>query len=373
MASDAMDGSAYYPCPESEGGWRTLEGAGALREVAGMDLAKLRAARDWNAALGITSSVVVIRRGYLIAEWYEKGAGPDTAYNIYSCSKSFTGTAYGILFEDSLRSQQGSEAGATLDTPAYAHIPQGWPLTDPRKEQITLRHLLSMSSGIAGESAGIFGVRTDPATSPFAAAVGRALLKLRDSGAAFSVSELAAEPGARWDYSDPAFAHLSLAFRNITGRELADFLAERVFRPIGIEGLSWDAIGLDDAIGRHTCPFSGVHITARELTRFGYLMLRRGAWRREQLVAPWWVELAARPSQTLYPNYGLTWWNNYKAEWWPSVPESAFAAMGYNTNLCCIMPSLDLVAVRVGMGPTEPTEFVSAPFLAAVAQAVVER
>ena len=56
---------------------------------------------------------------------------------------------------------------------------------------------------------------------------------------------------------------------------------------------------------------------------------------------------------------------------WDGVPHDAFAAMGYNTNLCCVIPSLDLVIVRIGAGPTQSTEVIAAPFLAAVAAAVV--
>ena len=71
--------------------------------------------------------------------------------------------------------------------------------------------------------------------------------------------------------------HLALAFRHIAGQELAPFMRARVFDPIGLEHLTWDTMGIDDGgTGIHTMPFSGVHVTARELARFGYLMLRRG-------------------------------------------------------------------------------------------------
>ena len=106
------------------------------------------------------------------------------------------------------------------------------------------------------------------------------------------------------------------------------------------------------------------------MARFGYLMLRGGNWQGQSLVAPWWTALATRSSQASNPNYGLTWWLN-SAGLWPDVPRDAFAAMGYNTNLCCVIPSLDLVVVRLGLGPTESTEFIAAPFLGAVVQAVV--
>lgn len=365
MADVATDRLPYYPPPESQGGWRTLP---APRQ-AGMDVEKLAAAREWNARLAVPSAIVIIRHGYLVAEWYEQGATPTTAFNIHSCTKSFTGTAFGLLFDDARRGALPGAERVALESPAYAFIPEGHPLTDPRKERITLRHLLSMSSGIAGESIGIFGTPTEPGVNPFVAALGFAPLRARGATPLAWVSQLAAEPGTRWDYSDPAFAHLGLAFRHITGEELGGFLQRRVFGPLGIESLTWDLLGLDDGrIGRHNMPQGGIHVAARDLARFGYLMLRRGVWHGAAIVAPWWLELATRPSQALNPQYGLTWWVNSEGTW-PAVPRDTFAAMGFNCNVCYIVPSADLVAVRIGAGPASALD-ADPTFIAAVCAAV---
>jgi CubicO group peptidase (beta-lactamase class C family) len=371
MTTIADQAFTYYPPPESRGGWRTLDDPTQARAVAGIDVAALRPARDWNRQFGVPSSVVIIRRGYLVAEWHENGAGPETCFNIHSCTKSLTGTAYGILFDEARR---GRIARAVdLDTPAYAHIPAGHPLTDPRKARITLRHLLSMSSGIPGESIGVYGVRTAPGVNPFAAALGFRPALARDTGAEVWVSQLTAEPGSRWDYCDPAFAHLSLAFREIAGQELAQFMGERVFQPIGIEGLTWETLGMDDGgFGEHTNPFSGAHVSARELARIGYLMLRGGAWAGQALVPPWWIALSTQTSQAANRRYGLTWWANTHGTLWPAAPRDAFSALGYNTNLCTVIPALDLVIVRVGAGPTQSTENTAPPFIAAIVAAVTD-
>ncbi len=364
-----MEQESYFPPCESCGGWRRAEDRRSAADLAGMDASVLDEARRWNASLGFASSVVVIRRGHLVAEWHEGGAAPETSFNIYSCTKSFTGTAYGILFgERAGRDSAGGRVG--LDSAAYAFLPEGQPLTDPRKERITLRHLLSMCSGIAGESHGLYGFRTEPGVSAFRAALGHAPFLARDTGERISVANLVAEPGSRWDYSDPAFAHLSLAFYHLTGQELGQFMQERVFRKIGIENAWWSLLGLEgDGIGRHCNPSGSIYLSARDFARFGYLMLRRGRWQEEQIVPASWLDVATRSSQPHYPVYGLTWWTNHGGTFWPGVPGDAFAAMGFKTNLCCIVPSLDLVVVRLGLGPTDPTEFVAAPFLAAVSRA----
>jgi CubicO group peptidase (beta-lactamase class C family) len=367
-----MGATDYFPPAESDGGWRVPASADQARGLARMDLGALAPARAWNAEFGVPSAIAIVRRGYLVAEWYENGTHPDTRFNIHSCTKSFTGTAYGLLFEDARRGMLGEGRVINLDSRAYAHIPDGYPLTDPRKDGITLRHLLSMSSGIPGESIGIFGVHAEAGVNTFEAALGRFPLRGREVADDLWADRLAAEPGGRWDYSDPAFAHLALVFARVTGWELADFMQERVFGPIGIENLTWETLGIDDeGIGRHTNPFSGIHISARELARFGYLMLRGGAWEGKEIVPLWWLDLATRSSQPYNPGYGLTWLTNEQGALWDAVPQDAFAAMGYNTNLCCVIPSLDLVIARIGAGPTQSTELIAGPFLAAVAAAVV--
>ncbi len=349
--------TTYFPPPESAGGWRTSpEGAATLAPSA------LETARAWNAAHAVPSSLVIIHRGYLVAEFYEQDAGPDTTFNVYSCSKSFTGTAYGVLF--------GAQDGANIEQPAYPSIPAGYPLSDPRKARITLRHLLSMTSGIPGERSGVYGVYVPEGADPFEAALGHAPVLARDSGREVMVGQLAGEPGTVWDYSDPAFAHLSLAFHGLTGVDLADYMAARIFAPIGLERVTWETMGVEGGrIGMHTRPYAGVHITAREFARFGYLMLHGGRWAGRQLAPADWIAQATTTSQPLNPGYGLTWWTNAAGELWPGVPRDAFAAMGYNCNLCCVIPSRDLVVVRIGLGPTQSTEVIAAPLLRALASA----
>ncbi len=360
----------YYPLPESKGGWRWLKGHEQVRSIAGMDPEKLRVACEYNARFEASSQVVIVRNGYLVAEWNEPSGQPAATFNVASCTKSFTGTAFGILFEDCRQGKLPSDRSIDLDTPAYRFIPEGHPLSDPRKERVTFRHLLSMTSGIPGEDIGIMGVPTETGVDPFAAALGYAPVKARRWASARWTSKLSAEPGTHWDYSDPAFAHLALAFHHVTGREIADFVKEMVFDPIGIELASWDVMGVGAGfIGPHTSPHTGLHLCARELARFGYLMLRTGNWQGRQLVSPWWCKLASQSSQSLNPHYGYTWWVNTQGTLWPGVPKDAFAAMGFMSNKCYVVPSLDLVISRVGTGPSSWEEGV---FIGRIVKAVIQ-
>ncbi|MGH2370954.1 MAG: serine hydrolase domain-containing protein [Chloroflexota bacterium] len=353
----------YSPPPESQGGWRWLRTPEDVREIGGMDPRRLTLAAEFNALqASTTSSVVVIRRGWLVGEWYEVSALATTRYDIWSATKSLTSTAYGLLFDE--RRDVGFE------TPAYEHIPEGHPLSDARKARLTFRHLLTMTSGIPGESIGIGAVPTSTGVGPFEAALGFAPCWARRWGEERWANRLAADPGTRWDYSDPAFAHLGIAFTHLAGQQMRDFLQERVFGPIGIESLSWDLQGVGTRFGPHTNAHTGVHVSARELARIGYLMLHRGAWSGRQILPPAWVQEATRSSQDLNRNYGLAWWVNTPGTLWPTLPRDTFAAMGLHRNECYVIPSLELVVVRTGYGPVS---WAPEGFIGHVVGAVLDR
>jgi CubicO group peptidase (beta-lactamase class C family) len=347
----------YFPPPESQGGWRWCKSDDEVRSIGGVDPGQLQFACETNARFDDVSGVVIVRNGWMVAEWYENSALTTTRHDIWSCVKSFTGTAYGILLDDCRRGCLPADKRIDLDTPAYRFIPEGHPLSDPRKGEITFRHLLTMTSGIPGERSGIFAIPTDTGVGPFEAALGRVPTRARRWPSGRWTNTLSARPGSQWDYSDPAMAHLALAFVNITGQEIGEFMQERVFGPIGIERLVWDMQGIGDGfLGPHTNAHTGIHVSARELARFGYLMLRNGRWKAHQLVPPWWIELATRSSQPHNPDYGYTWWVNTEGSRWPGVPRDAFACSGFLSNRCYIIPSLDLVVARVGSGPSEWAE-----------------
>ena len=276
----------YYPPPESQGGWRCLKGDEDVRSVGGMDPERLDRVLEGQHQLwgGDSWAIVVVRGGYLVREAYTFNVLVPTRFDIWSGTKSFTGTAWGLLLDDSRRGRLPGGAQVDLDSPVYPYIPEGHPLTDERKAQIRVRHLLTMTSGIPGERAGVVGIPTATNAGPFEHALGRCANRYGRR-----VDTLYADPGTAWDYSDPAMAHLALAFAHITGREMADVMQERVFAPIGIENLSWDVQGGSGFLGPHTNAHTGIHVSARELARFGYLALHRGRWEGRQVVPEGWM------------------------------------------------------------------------------------
>jgi len=337
----------YTPPPESSGGWRACQNDEQVRSLAGMDPQRLNLIRDQQLQIFQGPwSIVIIRHGYLVAEWFGVPTMPHTTFDVWSCTKSATGVAFGLLLDDSLHHKLPHDIQISLDTPVYDFVPEGYPLSDPEKQKIKLRNTLTMTSGIPGESRGLIGLAVAPRSGEYELALGK-----EPNRFGISAAKLTGEPGTVWDYSDAAFAHLSLFFAHATGREIADYMKERVFDPIGIEDVSWDRQGGSGHIGSHTNAHSGLHLSARDFARLGYLLAHDGKWQDKQIVPREWIQTATRSSQQLNPSYGYTFWVNTDGVLWPSAPRDAFAFRGYGANRCYVVPSLDLVVVRVGDAP----------------------
>src|SRR5690348_68600 len=142
-----MSGSRYYPVPESAGGWRWLDPAQAA--TAGMDPVRLDTLARAHELLfgGFSWSMVIVRHGYLVREIASFNVQSTTRFDIWSGTKSFAATAWGLL----LAGRLAVPDRPTLESPIYDLIPEGHPLTDPGKAHITVRQVLSMTGGFPGE------------------------------------------------------------------------------------------------------------------------------------------------------------------------------------------------------------------------------
>jgi CubicO group peptidase (beta-lactamase class C family) len=343
---DARVTAATFPPPEDRGGWPVLASTAEIESEAGLTAWKLDLAiglaGEWSGPHSF--GVVIVRRGVLVAESYSRNVGSRTRFDLWSCTKSFTSLAWGMLLADQdARTPSGERV--TLDTPAYPLIPDAHPLSDPRKEQITIGHLLSMTSGIKGESIGAGGMPTLTGSGIFEYGFGHAPNRYGQW-----VDRLAHDPGAGWDYSDPGYTHLAWAFAAVAGCELRDYLEERLLSRIGVEA-SWELQGGSGFLGPRTNAHTGLHMSGRDLARVGHLLLRGGEWEDAQLVPREWIEKATTTSQPFWPMYGYGFWTNASGEWLDGVPRDTIILAGYGGNRCYVVPSQDLVVVRVGNGP----------------------
>ncbi|MCH2201795.1 MAG: beta-lactamase family protein [Fuerstiella sp.] len=332
--SETEQPADYFPPPESEGGWRSLlpsDGVPTatqkqtIRDKAGIDWDALQSVWEYTRLAGGNSGFLVIRRGYIVGEWYH-GCDRSATYNLYSSSKSYTTAAFGILLGDVRAGRRSGYEDLNLETKVFnsRYLPEALPLTDPRKADITLRHLLSMTAGFAAQS--------PPKTMPFEWTFGGV-----DES---PMAQLAADPGTKFYYSNGGAAHLLPLFHRIAGQDLFPFLNERMFVPIGLRNIRWLQLGGNQDIGPYSQGYSGVLTTAREHARFCHLALHRGRWDGEEIVPKEYYDFAWQPTDP-YPEYGGMWWIYH-------VPERVVWTRGARKNNGFVVPDQDLIFVRVG-------------------------
>ncbi len=382
----------YFPPPESTGGWRT-----AAPVSLGVDVARLDAVRAWHRAEPYSaefgSALLIVYRGHLIVEDYvtgrEGGPQPWTAEicnDIKSSTKSVFGTAAGVFLHE-YRDRVNLDTPLVGTSSAASLIPQIWtqPLTDPRKTDILVRHVLSMTSGHPG----LEPWWQPPAEREYTPGYSGALQMYEYCFGWWhfdripSQRTLLFDPGTDFYYSNFGLEQFALAMRNITGEMVGPYLYDRVLSRMGFprdvrdnryrqipygkgigfnfsERAGWavgGSIGCDayradgtkSPFGENSVVGSTLRISARDFARLGYLWLRQGRWGNEQLVPAQWLELATRRHVRNDGNapkeYGYTFWTYDQVE---GVPPDAFASHGDRCNDSCVIPSLDLVIVRQG-------------------------
>ena len=262
----------------------------------------------WLKANGSKTGMVV-RHGRIVGQWYFDDAKPESKFLVYSTTKSFASTAAGLAI---------AGGKLTLDSKVGEFFPEAKPA---EKREITVRQLLSMTSGAHSDNAEL----------------------KRPDLFRYVLEELPMDhpPGEKWEYNNTGLSLLSPVVHKATGQNIDQILDEQVFKKIGIPRDDWT---WEDRDGM-PLPYSGLHITARSLARFGLLFLNKGQWRGNKVVSSTWVAEATAASQELNKRYGFLWWNNH-GDAWPGVPADAYAAMGKFDNDMLIVPSMDMIVIR---------------------------
>ncbi len=277
-----------------------------------------------------TAAVVVVHKGELVAERYRPGIASDTQLESWSMGKSITAALIGVLIQ---------ERRLSLNEPAPVpewHAQDG----DPRAE-ITLRDLLQMSSGLK------FQGQQSPRQN-WVMGVPDHLYVYADVVNSFSYAVshgLEFPPGTSGRYlnCDP----LTLGY-----------IVKRTVESLGEEYLSWPQRALFDRIGVRRQVLEpdwyGNYLltgfdygTARNWARFGLLHLQNGVWGGEQVLPEWWSDFVSSHGPGWdEPRYGGQFWLNGTGEF--ALPKSTYMAAGFGEQRTFVVPSHDLVIVRMG-------------------------
>jgi len=298
------------------------------------------------AELGETQAVVIVRGGQLIFERYAAGFAPDVTCRSWSMAKSLTHALVGIAVADGL-----------LDIHAPADVPAWRTAGDPRGD-ITLDHLLRMSSGLAWLEDYEPGRRSDVVEMLFGPG--------KDDVAAFAEAKpLAHAPGTFFYYSSGTtniICRVLARTLGLGGEAFAAFMRERLFDPLGMTSATprFDQAGT--FIGSSYC-----FCSPRDFARFGLLYLRDGVWEGRRLLPPGWVDYARTPT---FQQPGGEVEGPYGAHWWlDRAGAGSFSACGYEGQHIAIVPDRDLIIVRHGVTPLA-TQAAAKGWVAALAGAL---
>lgn len=278
----------------------------------------------------MTRGVVIVHRGRIIAERYSEGFGPQTGHLSNSVAKTFTGALVGILVG------QGK-----LDPAAPAPIAEWHNPGDPRA-QITLEDLLRMRSGLEFEES-YTKVKSD-ITLMFVSG---------DLAGYAAAKPLVAAPGEVWHYSTGTANILGRIVSETAGQtfdERVSFPRRALFDPLGMQTAVFEVDGRGNFVGG-----SLVFASARDYARFGLLYLRDGVWNGVRILPEGWVQRTLTPTPEAPPEYayGYQIWLNSGTDpairRWPRLPADVFAMLGHQQQNVVMVPSHDLVVVRVGL------------------------
>jgi CubicO group peptidase (beta-lactamase class C family) len=274
-----------------------------------------------------TRGLVVAYKGRIVAERYAPGFDAHMPLVGWSMSKTGTKALIGLRIED---------GALALDDKRL--IPE-WLGQDDMRGEITIDMLLRMTSGLA------FDEDPNDKLSDLSQ-----MMFVHGNTAAFAASKpIVYAPGTHWSYSTGTSAILSAVLRETFDNE-QDYLRyprERLFGPLGMRTaqLAPDASGT--LMGG-----AFLYASARDWARLGLLFLRDGRWGGERILPEGWVAYTTRPTvQSPNDRYGAqVWLKLEKSEnlGEPPMPEDSFYMLGHNGQVVAMVPSKDLVVVRLG-------------------------
>jgi CubicO group peptidase (beta-lactamase class C family) len=285
-------------------------------------------------------AVVIVRHGKLVFEQYFPG--PDerwdvagqfdhdatTRHDMRSASKSVISLLVGIAIDRKLI--------ASVDEPVVKFYPEYAAVKSPGWDQVTLRHLLTMSSGMQwNENLGWNDPKNDEPHLGNEADPIRYILS----------KPIAKPPDSLWTYNGGSTDLLGNILERVSGKPLEAFAREVLFQPLGITDFEWKTYPKNGKIA----PAIGLRLRPRDAAKIGQLVLNRGAWAGKPIVSPEWIEQSVRPRfQAIGYFSGLFF---YGQQWWlgRSVVQEKevkwIAAMGSGGQRIFIVPDRDLVVM----------------------------
>jgi CubicO group peptidase (beta-lactamase class C family) len=268
-----------------------------------------------------TKAFIILKDGKIVIEKYFNGHSATSNWYWASAGKSLTATIVGIAQQENF---------LKLSDPTSKYLGNGWTsCTASQEDKITIRNQLSMTTGLDDETG-----------DPYCTLA--TCLKYK------------ADAGTRWAYHNGPYTLLDGVIENATGKTLNQYHNQKIKSTTGMDGLF---IYQDN----NNVYFS----TARSMARFGLLILNKGNWNGTPVLADQqYYRDMVNTSQSINESYGYLWWlngkNNYMVpgvqlkipgSFQPNAPDDMFSALGKNGQFINVVPSQNIVLIRMGQNP----------------------
>lgn len=270
-------------------------------------------------------SIVLVKNGYIVFERYYRGYSKDVAHQLYSCTKSVTSALVGIAIDQGL---------FTLNDYVLDYFDEyTFENVDSRKQNITIEHLLNMQSGLDWDE---WSIDYFNSLNQY-----NRMLSSLDWVQFILDTPMATEPGSTFVYCGGA-SHLLQAIIDRTANVSAmEFANTYLFDPLGINVDIWTSSPNNVVCGAH-----GLHLTPRDMAKFGYLFMNNGSWDGHQIIPKDWVWNTTRNNfimgyyDSVPINYGYQWWAQAER-----LDYYTFYASGYQGQRIHCFPELDLIFI----------------------------
>jgi CubicO group peptidase (beta-lactamase class C family) len=309
----------YFPPTGS--GWETVTPASV-----GWDESKIPDLKTFLSASN-SRALIVLKDGKIVIEEY---LGTQLIGNAdFSASSNWYWASAGKTLTSAVAGIAESKGQLNLDASTSEYLGDGWTSLTPAKEdKITVRHQLTMTTGLDD------GVANKDCTTP-------------------DCLIYKADPGTRWAYHNAPYTLLDGVIESATGKTLNNFVNDEIKSKTGMDGQYIET-------GDNNVFYS----TPRSMARFGLLLLNKGKWDQAQVIPEEYFNLMKTTSQSFNLSYGYLTWLNGKASYivpttqvtvsafiTPNAPADMFAGMGKNGQIVNIVPSKNIVVVRMGDEP----------------------
>ena len=271
---------------------------------------------------GRLESFLIIKDQKLIFEEYFYGYNRTQLHHIHSCTKSITSLLLGISLERHNK--------LNVDEPVFNFFPQDDTLKTPEKEKITLKHVLTMTSGL-------------PEDDDFEKDDPDDLVKQMLS------QPLESTPGEKFKYNNNGTDLLGSIINTLEKKQADEFAKEVLFNKLGISEFYWQREN-----GVLHC-HSDLHMYPRDMAKIGLLVLNNGSWNGEQIVPREWIDMSTKPhvAESEFFDYGYQWWYRSKRNrsWWENPVHGSnnehdmFLALGYGGQYIMVVRDLNMVIV----------------------------